>query len=151
MRVLLAVLPVALATVTVLGQERPNLSGRWMLEPGGDELVVTHDATALSFQYTSEGKNHSFNYRLDGTETRNSIPSNSGPIVMLARAEWVGATIRITETSAYPDGRKAHSTQLWWLDAQGRLILELIETFEGHEPTRATVTRRRINRVGRHE
>ena len=147
MRLVLAATFAAAVSFTVLGQERPNFSGRWVqISPaGGSAQLVKHDATTLAIQHGSEGADHSVSYKLDGSETRNTIPSHGSQIVSVARTEWIGSTVRITQSTAYPDGRKLQSTQLWWVDQQGRLVVELAETMQGKPTTNVTIISRKDN------
>jgi hypothetical protein len=144
--VLTAVLAMAISG-SVLGQERPNFSGRWvpLTQPDGSGQLVTHDATTLSTLHGSEGADHGATYKLDGSENRNVIPSHGSQIVSVSKAEWVGSTLRITEISTYPDGREMQSTRLWWLDAQGRLIVEFTATITGQQPMSGVSISRRVN------
>jgi hypothetical protein len=147
MRLLLAAALVAAASIAAIGQERPNFSGRWVAvsATAGSEQLVKHDATTFSLLHGSQGADHTATFKLDGTETRNATPSHGSQIVTVAKAEWVGGTVKITQSNVYPDGRKMQSTQLWWLDAQGHLVVEFTETFEGQKPTSGIEIRRKAN------
>jgi hypothetical protein len=121
----------------VLAQEKPNFSGRWVSVPpstdGGAEQLVIHDlkANTLTLQHDSEGDGHKLVHKLDGTEHRNVLASHGSEIVILSKAQWTGNQLTITSVVTYPDGRRMDSKQVWSIDANGQLIIELTETLDG--------------------
>lgn len=135
--------------VSLLAQEKPNFSGRWIPVPqssdSGSEQVVTHDlkANTLTLQHDSEGDGHKLVYKLDGTEHRNTLASHGSEIVILSKAQWTGNQLTITSVVTYPDGRRMDSKQIWSIDASGQLIIELTETLDGRTITNRGVHRKR--------
>ncbi len=129
---------VALGVVAIAAQQKPNFSGRWVVvspaDAAGQEQVVTHDATTLTTGHASEGGGHGASYKLDGTESRNVLTSHGEPIVTLSKATWSGAQLTITSNTTYPDGRKRESKEVWSLDAEGRLVIEVNLTVSGQQP-----------------
>jgi hypothetical protein len=134
---LVATLAVATSSGAVLGQDRPDFSGKWVrVNPAGDATqLVTQDDATLTFYYESDGVGTAVSYKLDGTETTRSTLIHETNLTTLARAEWIGGTLKIAETITFPGAPKRQETQLWWLDAQGRLIVEFTNTTEGQGPT----------------
>jgi hypothetical protein len=116
-------------------QQKPDFSGRWVgvspAENAGNEQVITQDASTLRTGHPSEGGSHSSTYNLDGTESKNIIVSHGEDIVTLSRAVWNGNQLVVTEATTYPDGRKSQSREVWSLDAQGQLVIELTMTPPG--------------------
>jgi hypothetical protein len=116
-------------------RQHPNFSGRWVQESpkdgAGQEQVVKHDATSLSTEHASEGGGHRAVYKLDGTSNRNAITSHGNEIVTISQASWKGDRLTIDETTTYPDGRRRLATQVWSLDAAGKLVIEFKETIDG--------------------
>jgi hypothetical protein len=123
--------------VSVLAQEKPNFSGRWIViapaESAGSEQIITHDlkANTLTLQHDSEGKGHKLVHTLDGTQHRNALASHGSEIVILSKAQWTGNQIAISSVVSYPDGRRMQSKQLWFIDANGQLVVDGTETIDG--------------------
>ncbi len=117
----LAVVGVVLLAAAVAAQAKPNFSGRWTRVPdqsetagaraggmrggrmggGGtgwtDEVVVKQDATTLTMTQNMQGTPTILTYKLDGTESKNTIPGGAlggrqgtGPTEMISRAAWEG-------------------------------------------------------------
>ena len=133
--------------VVGLAQQRPDFSGRWLeISPrqSSDPMIVRQDATTLSMRHGSEGGGeHAFTYRLDGVETRNPLSLHShDKSLSVAKAEWVGSTLRITSSTTYSDGRKMNSVQDWSLNAGGRLVVEMTETTSGKSVKQTVVFRK---------
>lgn len=147
MRILLTVALVVAASSAAVGQERPNFSGRWVkVSPAGDgsAQVVEQDATTMTVYYESDGAGTVVSYKLDGTEAARSTLVHETNLVILARAEWIDGALKITETRTFPGAPKTQETQLWRLDAQGRLIVEFTNTTDGQKPTSGVRVSRKV-------
>jgi hypothetical protein len=122
-----------------LGQTpaRPNFSGTWICvspaECSGQEETIVQDATTLRRSHGSEGDGHHFTYKLDGTESRNSISSHDDEIKMIATATWEGNRLVINESVTYPNGRKRQARQTLSLDEKGQLTMGWVEIVDGRE------------------
>jgi hypothetical protein len=107
-------------------QSRPNFSGSWVVvlpkENAGDKLDVTHTAMSLTEAHGSE---HAITHKLDGSQSRNAFPSHDTEIVMLSTASWVGNSLVVKITTTYSAGNKVETQQIWSLDPEGRLNIEL--------------------------
>jgi hypothetical protein len=123
------------------GQEKPSLAGRWVQissgESSGNEQVIEQDAASLSVRHGSEGGEHRFVYKLDGSESRNVTPSHGSEIVSTSRASWKNGQLTITQAATYPDGRRLDQTQVWSLDESGRLVIEVTSAMQGRPQTKA--------------
>jgi hypothetical protein len=78
---------------SVSGQKgKPNFSGTWVPVSGGpeDAETITQDATTLTMAHPSEAGAHTMRYRLDGSETRNSVAG----MVIISKASWDGDKLR---------------------------------------------------------
>ena len=130
------VLSVAMAST----QQKPNFSGRWIAvspaEAAGQEQVVEHDATSLAVGHASTGGGHRAVYKLDGTESRNVLTTHGDDIVTTARAAWKENQLTITSSTTYPDGRRLEKTQVWSLDGEGRLVIDMTDTMQGQPPAK---------------
>ena len=120
-------------------QQRPNFSGRWVIvqpEKGaGQEQVIKHDETTLSKTPTSGRGGPPANYQLDGVERRSVLPMRGEQIVITSKAIWEGNKLVISSTESYPTGQKLSIREVWSLDEQGRLVIEMSEAAE-RQPAR---------------
>lgn len=118
-----------------VAQQRPDFSGRWVQESpadgAGQEQIIKHDAATLSTEHGSEGSGHRIVYKLDGTTSRNALTSHGSEIVTTSTASWKGDRLTIASTTTYPDGRKRLATEVWSLEATGKLVIEFKETIDG--------------------
>jgi hypothetical protein len=134
-RLVLLVAAVSSLVAALAAQQRPNFSGRWVQESptdgAGQEQIVKHDATTLSTEHGSEGGGHRAVYKLDGTTSRNAIGSHGSEIVTESQASWKDDRLTITSTTTYPDGRRRLATEVWTLDAAGKLVIEVKEAIDG--------------------
>ena len=120
-----------LFVASLAAQKRPDFSGIWVLSPpsksAGKEYVVKHDEKSLS---TTMGR-RPVTYQLDGIEQLSQVPMSGDVIRVSTRAGWEKDRIVITVRTAYPTGMKTVARETWSLDAQGRLIIDIVETMEG--------------------
>jgi prolyl oligopeptidase PreP (S9A serine peptidase family) len=112
--------------------QRPNFSGRWVItsppEGAGREQVVTQDDKTLTVEMLSASGSRKTIYQLDGVERQQALPMRDQEIVLLVRASWDGDRIVIASNTAYPNGMKTQSKEIWSLDAKGRLTIDYSET-----------------------
>ena len=115
----------------VLAQQKPDFGGTWVVAPpsksAGKEFVVKLDGASL---YTTMGPKP-VTYQLNGTEQTSQLPMAGDVIRIATRAAWEKDRIVITIRTAYPTGMKTLTRETWSLDAQGRLVIDTIETMEG--------------------
>ena len=128
-----------LAPVLTAGQpQRPNFSGRWaIVQPAkgaGMEQVIKHDDKTLSKTPVSERGGPPSTYQLDGVERRSVIPMSGQEIVVLTKAAWEANTLVIVTTESYPTGQKLTVKEVWSIDVQGRLVIDVTETAERQPP-----------------
>ena len=143
------VVGVALLTVGLTAQQKPDFSGRWVIlapaEGAGSEQIVVHDlkANTLTLSHDSEGHGHKLVHKLDGTEHRNALASHGSEIVILSKAQWTGNQITINSVATYPDGKRMESKHTWAIDASGQLIIEVTDTVDGKTTTARAVHKKR--------
>lgn len=116
---------------SVLAQQKPDFSGTWVVAPpsksAGKEFVVKLDGASL---YTTMGPKP-VTYQLNGAEQMSQLPMAGDVIRIATRAAWEKDRIVITIRTVYPTGMKTLTRETWSLDAQGRLVIDTIETMEG--------------------
>ena len=119
---------------TVVASQKPSFSGTWIVQPpnkgAGREQVVKQDEKTLSV--TNAGR--TVTYQLGGPEVRQTMAMRGGEIVILNKAAWEGNTIVLTITTSYPNNMRTIEKEIWSIDAQGQLVVELSETAEGQPP-----------------
>ena len=127
----LAIASVIVVVASLGAQSRPNFSGTWVAanppKLPAREYVVKHDDKTL----TSPLGRRVVVYQLDGSEQQSQVPFSGDVIRVSTRATWEKDRIVITIRTAYPTGMKTVIRETWSLDAQGRLIVDIVETMEG--------------------
>ena len=128
---LLAPLVAALVVAGVSAQQKPDFSGTWIVsspsKSAGKEHVIKHGGSTLS---TTMGR-RPVTYQLDGLEQLSQVPMGGDVIRVSTRAAWDKDRVVITVRTAYPTGMKTITRETWSLDAQGRLVIDIVETMEG--------------------
>jgi hypothetical protein len=106
-------LSAAIATVAA-AQAKPNLSGKWTLDPAspsprvpatgvgwGQEFTATQDANSLTVEYAQGQNPVKLIYKLDGSNSTNTLPGRGGqPRTEVSKAAWDGARLNITTSTA---------------------------------------------------
>jgi hypothetical protein len=113
-KAVLSAVAIGLMAVGVAAQTKPTFAGEWKLlvasgqsVPGVD-LTVTQSATLM----TVEGRDGvKLTYKLDGSESKNMIPSRSGgaPAVQVSKAMWAGNTIVVITATGGGEEKRTFS------------------------------------------
>ena len=128
-----------LAVATVAWAQKPDFSGTWTLDPasapaagggggGGDgraggggalgngPATVKQTADALTIERTMGDAKVTLTYKLDGTESRNTMMGRGGqPADSVSTAKWDGPKLTIV-TKQEMDGQVTESTQVWTVE-----------------------------------
>ena len=123
-----------LAVATVAWAQKPDFSGTWTLDPagapaaggggrggGGGALgngpaTVKQTADALTIERTMGDARVTLTYKLDGTESRNTVMGRGGqPADSISTAKWDGPKLTIV-TKQEMDGQVTESTQVWTVE-----------------------------------
>ena len=123
-----------LAVATVASAQKPDFSGTWTLDPagapaaggggrggGGGALgngpaTVKQTAAAPTIERTMGDARVTLTYKLDGTESRNTMMGRGGqPADPLSTAKWDGPKLTIV-TKQETDGQLTESTQVWTVE-----------------------------------
>ena len=169
MRVTVAAL---LFVASLAAQAPPDFSGRWVLAPDspapptqrggravsgslgsgwGSDLTVIQNATTITVEYAEFARSDmqpptKFVYRLDGTESRNTINMGRGPQEQVSKTAWDGSRLVITTShrfNAGPDGKVMTSEirQVLSLESPAVLVVETTRSaVMGGQPTTTTTT-----------
>ncbi len=121
-----------LAVATVAWAQKPDFSGTWTLDPasapaagggggGGGALgsgpaTVKQTADALTIERTMGDAKVILTYKLDGTESRNTMMGRGGQSAdSVSTAKWDGPKLTIV-TKQEMGGEVTESTQVWTVD-----------------------------------
>jgi hypothetical protein len=132
------VVPVLLAFVSLAAplaaQARPDFSGKWTLDtttvqgpmaPQSMTLVVTQDdktvkvESAASTQMGEQKGTTIIN--LDGTASKNTLTTPTGPLDLTSTGGWDGNTFVVTN-SAQVQGQPLQMTERWSMDNNGKTL-----------------------------
>ena len=127
MTAMLSAAAVVIMAASLLAQAKPNFAGKWTMDapaagaPAGGggrgggfgggggwgmAPTITQDATTLTVEYMGGGQAPApvkLVYKLDGTESKNTVQGRGGPAEQVSKAVWDGATLKITTTTANGD------------------------------------------------
>jgi hypothetical protein len=144
-------------------QSKPNFAGVWVsvpdpASPGPEtQLVIEHTAAELVIEQPSQAGPYKLRYRLDGSETTNTIPGRVGRVGRVGR----GAAATATSVAAWdanklviktniprglpPQVRTIRYREVLSIDAEGRLVIEQSASLDDGAPaeTRRMVYRQR--------
>lgn len=124
--IVLGATAIALSAATTVAQTHTNFAGRWTADRpaapaagGGDDegggrggrggggfsgvnqvTTITQDATTMTVAYPQGATNVKLTFNLDGTETKNTVPTNYSPETQSSKVAWQGDKLVITTTTA---------------------------------------------------
>jgi len=120
-----------LLSATTLAQS-PNFAGKWAIVPDpaaqgtfgalGPSAVIKQDATTLTVTRTTQMGEMTSVYKLDGSESKNTLNFQGNSIDQISKTKWDGATLRV-DTSMNFDGNQVSVTMAMSLDASGNLVV----------------------------
>lgn len=137
-------LSLVIAATPALAQDKPDFSGSWTLvvDPNaaptggrgggrgglGQGAMLTMDATTLTITRTTQGGEVKTVYKLDGSESKNTVAMGRGgnSVEQVSKAVWDGNKLVVTTNYMMGDNAVV-TTQTFSLDASGQLVV----TFEG--------------------
>ena len=135
MKRILAALTLAAAVMlpaAALAQTPPSFAGSWTVVPDpaatvgfgglGQSAVIKQDATSLTITRTTQMGEFTSIYKLDGTESKNSLTIQGNAIDQLSKTRWDGGTLHVDTTMSF-DGNPVNVTMALSLDASGNLIV----------------------------
>ena len=124
-----------LAVATLAWAQKPDFSGTWTLDPataptgggggrgggrggilGMGPTTVKQTATELTVESTTQdGTKVTRTYKLDGTESKNTITTGRGTFESTSVAKWDGAKLTIVTKSMFGD-TPTETTEVWTVD-----------------------------------
>jgi opacity protein-like surface antigen len=131
----LAAAAVLLMATLVSAQAPPNFAGKWSLVPDpnaqagggrgglGQSATIVQDASTLTITRTTPAGEFTSTYKLDGSESKNTLNFNGNAIEQLSKAKWDGAKLIVNTTMNF-DGNPVETSMVMSLDAGGNLNIE---------------------------
>jgi hypothetical protein len=125
---------VVVAMTMVAAQAPPNFAGKWTLVPDantpqggmgglGQEATITQDATTLSITRTTQMGTFTSNYKLDGSETKNTLSIQGNSIDQFSTTKWDGGKLRLNTKMDF-GGNPVEISTVLSLDPSGTLVVE---------------------------
>jgi hypothetical protein len=134
----LTVVAVTLATALTLAQAPPNFAGKWTVVPdpsaaGGDrggmggalgqEATMTQDASSLTITRTTPMGTFTSTYKLDGSESRNTLNVQGNSVDQVSTAKWDGGKLNVNTKMDF-GGNLVETSMVMSLDAAGNLVVD---------------------------
>ena len=138
MRRVLTLVAVAVITATTIAAAQApapaNFAGKWTLIPDpnaaaggpgglGTEATITQDASTLSITRTTQMGTFTSNYKLDGSESRNTLTIQGNSIDQLSTTKWDGGKLLVNTKMDF-GGNIAELKMVMALDSSGNLVVE---------------------------
>ena len=122
----------ALVTAAVLAQT-PNFSGKWTVVPDpaatgggfggiGQTAMIKQDATSMVITRTTQMGEFTSTYKLDGSESKNTLNIQGNAIDQISKTKWDGGTLHV-DTSMSFDSNPVNVTMAMSLDGSGNLVV----------------------------
>ena len=112
--------------------QTPNFAGKWAIVPDpsaqgpggglGLSAVIKQDATTLTITRTTQMGEVTSVYKLDGSESKNTLNFQGNAIDQLSKVKWDGGTLNVDTTMSF-DGNPVNLTMALSLDAAGNLVV----------------------------
>jgi hypothetical protein len=127
----LGVLAILVSVTTTLAQT-PNFSGKWALVPDpaaqvpggglGRSAEIKQDASTMTITRTTQMGDITAVYKLDGSESKNTVNVQGNAIEQVSRTRWEGGTLHVDTVMNF-DGNAVKLTMEMSLDSSGSLIV----------------------------
>ena len=112
--------------------QTPNFAGKWAIVPDpavqggfgglGQSAVIKQDAATLTVTRTTQMGEVTNVYKLDGSESKNTLNFQGNAIEQLSKAKWEGGTLNV-DTAMNFDGNAVNLTMAMSLDPSGNLVV----------------------------
>jgi hypothetical protein len=126
-------LVIAALVTTATFAQTPNFSGKWTVVPDaaatgggpggiGQTAVIKQDATSMVVTRTTQMGEFTSTYKLDGSESKNTLTVQGNAIEQISKTKWDGGTLHV-DTSMSFDGNAVNVTMAMSLDPSGNLVV----------------------------
>jgi polyisoprenoid-binding protein YceI len=130
----LATIVATLCLAAAASAQTPNFAGKWTMVPDpaatggmggglGQEATITQDATSITIKRTTQMGEFTSTYKLDGSESKNTITIQGNSIDQLSTTKWDGGTLKVDTTMSF-DGNPVQVSMKMSLDPSGTLLVE---------------------------
>ena len=124
---------IAALVTTALFAQTPNFSGKWTVVPDpaatgagvggiGQTASIKQDATSMVVTRTTQMGEFTSTYKLDGSESKNTLTIQGNAIDQISKTKWDGSTLHV-DTSMSFDGNAVNVTMAMSLDPSGNLVV----------------------------
>jgi hypothetical protein len=125
-------------TAGLSAQAPPNFAGKWTLvaDPSaapagggrsmggiGQTATIVQDATALTITRTTQMGEFTSTYKLDGSDSKNTMNMGGNAVDLLSKAKWEGSKLTV-HTTMNLNGNPVETSMVMSLDADGNLLVE---------------------------
>lgn len=129
--------------LSVAAQSKPNFAGAWVSVPdpaspaAETELVIRQTDAELVMERQSSAGPYKLIYKLDGSETKNTIPGRGGAAAdatAMSVAAWDGTRLVIKTNiprGTPPDVRTIRFREVLSIESDGRLVIEQSASLAG--------------------
>ena len=144
----------AMTAAVVFAQAHPSFAGKWARVddpaaaaaggPGGgrggrggfgQEVTITQDAATITMEWTQGQNTQKRVYKLDGSDSTNTVMARGGEMEQVSKAVWTGNTLVITTAAGNGETKQVLSM------AGADLKVEQTNPGRGGgEPTTTTIT-----------
>jgi len=123
---------IVLLSALASAQSAPNFAGTWTLVPApgatgagglGQEATITQDATSITIKRTTQMGEFTTIYKLDGSESKNTLTFQGNTIDQVSKTKWDGGTLKVDTTMSF-DGNPVQVSMSMTLDPAGTLLVE---------------------------
>ena len=123
----------AILLATVASAQTPNFAGKWILVPDpaatggmggglGTEAIITQDASTITIKRTTQVGELTSTYKLDGSESKNTITIQGNALDQLSTTKWDGGTLTVDTRMSF-DGNAVEIGMKMSLDPSGNLLV----------------------------
>jgi hypothetical protein len=125
-----------LALGSLAAQTPPNFAGKWTLVPDanaagggrgmggvGQSATIVQDANTLTLTRTTQMGEFTTTYKLDGSESRNTLNMGGNSVDQLSTAKWDGGKLTINTKMDF-QGTLVETRLVLSLDPSGNLVVE---------------------------
>ena len=109
-----------------------SFAGKWAIVPDpaaqapmgglGESALIKQDATTLTITRTTPMGELTSVYKLDGSESKNTLSFQGNSIDQTSKAKWDGGTLHV-DTAMNFDGNQVNVTMAMSLDPSGTLVV----------------------------
>ena len=134
MRRLLTFAALIAATTIAAAQAPPSFAGKWTLIPDpnatgggmgglGQEATIAQDASTITITRTTQMGTFTSTYKLDGTESKNTLSMQGNSIEQVSTAKWDAGKLRVNTKMDF-GGNPVELSMVLALDPSGNLLVE---------------------------